>query len=125
MPIFAPHFMLMSQTSTIHLDVQLDENKVPDKIFWQAAEGGVPRPTEAKAFMLSIWDVAENAALRIDLWTKKMMVDDMNDFFFQTMMTMADTYERATQHKDIANEMRAFSKSMKTKMEEEMKKNQL
>lgn len=115
----------MSQTSTIHLDVQLDENKVPEKIFWQAAEGGVPRPTEAKAFMLSIWDVAENAALRIDLWTKKMMVDDMNDFFFQTMMTMADTYEKATQHKDIANEMRAFSKTMKTKMEEEMKKNQL
>ncbi len=115
----------MSHTSTIHLDVQLDENKVPEKIFWQAAEGGVSKPTEAKAFMLSIWDLNENAALRIDLWTKKMMVDEMDDFFFQTMMTMADTYERATQHTELAEEMRSFSKSMKKKMEEEMKKNQL
>ena len=115
----------MSHTTTIHLDVQLDENKVPEKIFWQAAEGGVSKPTEAKAFMLSIWDLNENAALRIDLWTKKMMVDEMDDFFFQTMMTMADTYERATQHKELAEEMRSFSKSMKKKMEEEMKKNQL
>jgi len=115
----------MSHTSTIHIDVQLDEKKVPEKIFWQAVEGGVNKPTEAKAFMLSIWDLNENAALRIDLWTKKMMVDEMDDFFFQTMMTMADTYERATNHNDLANEMREFSKSMKKKMDEEMKKNQL
>ena len=115
----------MSQTSTIHLDVQLDDQKVPEKIYWQAAEGGVHKPTEAKAFMLSIWDVNENAALRIDLWTKKMMVDEMDIFFFQTMMTMADTYQRATTNDDIANEMREFAKDMKTKMDEAMKKNQL
>lgn len=115
----------MQKGSTIQLDVQLDENKVPEKIYWQAAEGGVVHPTEAKAFMLSIWDVNESAALRIDLWTKKMMVDEMNDFFFQTMMTMADTYERATQQKLLADEIRLFSKNLKTKMEEEMKKNQL
>ena len=115
----------MSNASTIALNVELDANKVPEKIYWQAAEGGVHAPTEAKAFLLSIWDLKENAALRIDLWTKKMMVDEMNDFFFQTMMTMADTYERATNHKTLANEMRDFSKAMKKKMEEETKKNQL
>jgi gliding motility-associated protein GldC len=75
--------------------------------------------------MLSIWDLNENAALRIDLWTKKMMVDEMNDFFFQTLMTMADTYQRATNQKDLADEIRTFSSSFKIKMEEEMKKNQL
>ncbi|HPI54677.1 MAG TPA: gliding motility protein GldC [Chitinophagaceae bacterium] len=115
----------MSNASTIALNVELDANKVPEKIYWQAAEGGVHTPTEAKAFLLSIWDLKENAALRIDLWTKKMMVDEMNDFFFQTMMTMADTYERATQQKELAEEIRGFSKSLKTKMDEEMKKNQL
>ena len=115
----------MANPSTIQLNVELDENKVPEKIYWQAAEGGVHQPTEAKAFMLSIWDLNENAALRIDLWTKKMMVDEMDDFFYQTMMTMADTYERATQNKNIAEEMRTFSKSLKEKMESEMKKNQL
>jgi hypothetical protein len=54
-----------------------------------------------------------------------MMVDEMNDFFFQTMMTMADTYERATNQKELADEVRSFSKSFKQKMDEEMKKNQL
>ncbi|HNB80695.1 MAG TPA: gliding motility protein GldC [Chitinophagaceae bacterium] len=115
----------MNQTSTIHLDVQLDESKVPEKIFWQAAEGGVYKPTEAKAFMLSIWDLEENAALRIDLWTKKMMVDEMDSFFFQTLMTMADTYERATHQKEIADEVKAFAQALRKKMEENTKKNQL
>lgn len=112
-------------SSTIQLNVTLDENKVPEKIHWQAAEGGVPNPAEAKAFMLSIWDLNENTALRIDLWTNKMMVDEMNDFFFQTLMTMADTYQRATNQKELADEIRTFTKSFKVKMEEEMKKNQL
>lgn len=112
-------------SSTIQLNVTLDENKVPERIHWQAAEGGMPNPAEAKAFMLSIWDLNENAALRIDLWTNKMMVDEMNDFFFQTLMTMADTYQRATNQKELADEIRTFTKSFKVKMEEEMKKNQL
>lgn len=115
----------MAQSSTIQLQVGLDENKVPETIHWQAAEGGVHKPTEAKAFMLSIWDLNESAALRIDLWTKKMMVDEMNDFFFQTFMTMADTYQRATNQAELADEIRTFSKAFKTKMEENMKKNQL
>lgn len=49
----------------------------------------------------------------------------MNDFFFQTFMTMADTYQRATNQTELADEIRTFSKSFKTKMEENMKKNQL
>ena len=75
--------------------------------------------------MLSIWDKEEETALRIDLWTKKMMVDEMNDFFFQTIMTMADTYLRATQHEAIATDMKEFAKQLKVKMETEMQKNQL
>ncbi len=101
--------------------VELDNEKVPQKIEWQAADGGVEKPTEAKAFMLSIWDGNENTALRIDLWTKKMMVDEMNDFFFQTMMTMADTYGRATNNGALVTEMKKFAQDMKTKMETAMK----
>ncbi|HMN33202.1 MAG TPA: gliding motility protein GldC [Chitinophagaceae bacterium] len=115
----------MTKGSTIGINVILDEDKIPERIYWEAAEGGVDEAREAKAFMLSIWDVNEDAALRIDLWTKKMMVDDMNAFFFQTLMTMADTYDRATNQPALAEEIRTFSKSFKTKMEAEMKKNQL
>ncbi len=112
----------MANKSTIALDITLDEQKVPDKIHWTAEEGGVIKPQEAKAFLLSIWDNAESTCLRIDLWTKKMMVDEMNDFFFQTMMTMADTYERATNNTELASEMKTYAKLLKVKMEEKMKK---
>ena len=66
--------------------------------------------TKAKAMLLSFWDGAEKSALRIDLWTKKMMVDEMADFYYQTFMTMADSYERATQQHDQADELKAFAR---------------
>jgi uncharacterized protein YktA (UPF0223 family) len=38
-----------------------------------------------------------------------MMVDEMTDFFYQTLMTMADTYNRATQHEELVEEMKKFA----------------
>jgi len=38
-----------------------------------------------------------------------MMVDEMADFFYQTLMTMADTYGRATQYHEQAEEMKKFA----------------
>jgi len=59
--------------------------------------------------MGSFWDGREKAALQHDLLTKEMMVDEMADFFYQTMMTMADTYGRATQYNEQAEEMKKFA----------------
>jgi gliding motility-associated protein GldC len=98
------------QTSTITIDVQLDPDKVPQQISWRASDSTADIAQKAKAMMISFWDGADKSALRIDLWTKDMMVDEMADFFYQTMMTMADTYERATQHPDLAVDMKNFAK---------------
>ncbi len=95
--------------STITIDVMTDENRVPDSISWSATDTGAENAQKAKAMMISFWDSADKAALRIDLWTKDMMVDEMADFFFQTMMTMADTYGRATKYKDQVEEMKTFA----------------
>ena len=95
--------------STIVIDVQTDENKVPESISWNATDTTIEKAQKAKAMMLSFWDGAEKTALRIDLWTKDMMVDEMADFFYQTMITMADTYGRATNHKDMVDEMKKFA----------------
>src|SRR5258708_28875453 len=92
--------------STISIDVQMDQNRVPETIAWLASESGVERPQKAKAMMLSFWDGADKAALRIDLWTKDMMVDEMADFFYQTIMTMADTYGRATNQAELVADMK-------------------
>ena len=110
----------MGQQSVIQLQVQLDDQKIPESIHWLAADGGAPVPAEAKAMLLSLWDVKEQAAMRIDLWTRKMRVDEMNDFFFQTLMTLADTYERATHQKALADEIRNFSTGLQKKMLESM-----
>lgn len=96
--------------SIITIEVHTDENKVPDGINWSAAGTSVEKTQKAKAMFLSMWDGAEKAALRIDLWTKDMMVDEMADFFYQTLMTMADTYGRATKYQDQVDEMKKFAR---------------
>lgn len=95
--------------STITIEVNTDENKVPSSIGWKATDTGSENQQKAKAMMLSFWDGADKAALRIDLWTKEMMVDEMADFFYQTMMTMADTYGRATKYQEDVDEMKKFA----------------
>jgi gliding motility-associated protein GldC len=95
--------------STITINVELDENRVPQNIAWNASDTSIEKGQKAKAMMLSFWDGAEKTALRIDLWTKEMMIDEMADFFYQTMMTMADTYDRATQHKEVVDDMKKFA----------------
>ena len=76
--------------STITVDVFLDEQKIPEKLSWSATQSTMDEPQDANAMMLSFWDGKEKAALRIDLWTKDMMMDEMADFVYQNMMTMAD-----------------------------------
>ena len=103
------------EQSTITIDVHLDDNKIPHQIRWNATQSNSAEQQDAKAMMISFWDDKERAALRIDLWTKEMMVDEMADFYYQTMMTMADTFERATHQEELVGEMKTFAKNFYTK----------
>lgn len=102
-------------TSTISINVELDNDKVPHNIKWKASDSTVTEGQDARAMMLAFWDGTDKSALRIDLWTKEMMVDEMADFFYQTMMTMADTYNRATQQQELVNDMKQFAKDFYNK----------
>ena len=95
--------------STITIDVMLDEQRVPSEILWQATESTADSEKKAKAVMLSLWDGAEKTALRVDLWTKEMMVDEMGDFFYQTFITMADTLDRATHQHELVDDIKNFA----------------
>jgi len=113
-------------TSTITIDVHLDKDKVPEQISWQASDSTADMAQKAKAMMVAFWDGADKSALRIDLWTKDMMVDEMADFYYQTMMAMADTYDRATQHHELVADMKKFAKGFYQKFNEiQMKENKL
>jgi gliding motility-associated protein GldC len=104
--------------STITIDIQLDEQKVPDQINWSATDSTADMMQPAKAMMVAFWDAQEKAALRIDLWTKDMMVDEMADFYYQTFMGMADTFLRATQNQELVAEMKQNAKDFYKKFRE-------
>jgi gliding motility-associated protein GldC len=108
--------------STITIDVEMDESRVPETITWNASDAGPAGAQKSKAMMLAFWDGAEKTALRIDLWTKTMMVDEMADFFYQTMMTMADTYGRATNQPEAVGEMKKFAQDFYQKFREKQLK---
>ena len=96
------------KNSEIKFNVALDENNLPESIHWEASDSGIDGNVPAKAIMLSVWDPKENSTLRIDLWTKDMLVDDMKLFMYQTLMSMANTLERATHEDKMAADMRDF-----------------
>ena len=102
--------------SKIELNVQLDENRVPEKLNWSAQDGGVNNE-EAKAVMLSVWDSKAQETLKIDLWTKDMPVDEMKLFFHQTLVTMSDTFLRATQDEKMTATMKDFCDYFADKLE--------
>ena len=102
--------------SEIKFTISLDENHIPEKINWEASDSEEVGIKDAKAMIISLWDTKENNTLRIDLWTKEMMMDEMRHFFYQSIITMSDTYERATNDKEIANEIREFGKNIGEKM---------
>ncbi len=102
--------------SEIKFLVELDENRVPEKLAWTAQDGGVELE-EAKAMLLSVWDSKTKETLRIDLWTKDMPVDEMKIFFHQTLVAMADAFERATQDEKMASTMRDFTEYFAEKLE--------
>ena len=104
--------------STITIDVILDPNKIPEQINWQASDSNAEMKQKAKAMCIAFWDGADKSALRIDLWTKDMMVDEMGDFFYQMLMTMADTCKRATQQEELSEEMKTFAKGFIKKFQD-------
>ena len=108
--------MSEKNTSEIKFLVELDENKVPEKLSWTAEDGGIT-PQEAKAIMLSIWDSKAQETMRIDLWTKDMPVDEMKIFFHQTLLAMSDTFMRATDDEKMADTMKDFCEYFAEKMD--------
>lgn len=95
------------RTTEIKFKVTLDENHLPSEITWEAPDAS-ENPGKTKSIMLAFWDEKENNTLRIDLWTKEMMVDEMKKFYHQNIMTLTDTYVRATGDTATADEVKDF-----------------
>ena len=108
--------MSVAHKSKITFTVGLDENRVPEEISWNAEDGGINNEP-SKAIMLSVWDHKKKDTLRIDLWTKDMPVDEMKQFYHQTLVSMANTFERATNDEKMSATMRDFCDYFAEKLE--------
>ena len=95
------------KTSEITIKVGLNENNLPIGMKWTATDGNIENES-AKAILLSLWDPKENNTMRIDLWTKDMTIDEMKQFFHQTLITMADSFEKATGETNICEDLRDY-----------------
>ena len=93
--------------SKITFEITLDENKVPEKIKWSAPDGGVNNE-DSKATFISVRNHKKQETLKIDLWTKDMPVDQMNVFIHQTLVSMSETFFKATQNEKIYDAFKQF-----------------
>jgi gliding motility-associated protein GldC len=100
--------------SDIRVSVAMDDEGVRD-IRWEADDAPEPGEQQARAMLLALWDAEARNALRIDLWTQEMTVEDMNDFFFQTLLTMAETYRNATGDEGLGGEIKLFARDFAEK----------
>ncbi len=107
---------IVTKQSTIEVKVGLNANNLPLEMHWTASDGGVEN-SEAKAMFLSLWSPEDQNTMKIDLWTKDMSVEEMKRFFHQTLVTMADTFERATGENLISEDLRDYCYHFAQKME--------
>ena len=79
----------------ITIKVELDDQKLPTALSWDASEAEEGGEKNIKAFLLSMFDADTKDTLKIDLWTKDFQVMEMDRFFYQTFRAVSYTHLRA------------------------------
>lgn len=98
------------------IDVLMDENLIPEDLHWNSSQGN-GQSEKASAALIYLWNAQKNETFSLDLWTKKMSIEEMNKMMFQTIMTLANSYEKATSEDQLANAMRDFGEFFGEKTE--------
>ncbi len=103
------------KTSEIRFKIGLDEKNVPLDIKWMATDSKNNELRDCKSIMISIWDIVQNETLKIDLWTNDMTTDEMHSQFFQTLLSMSESYAKATGNPFAVEEMKKFAQQLAKK----------
>ncbi len=100
---------IIAKSSDITIRVGLNAEQVPVKIEWAASDRNGGEMEECKAISVALFDKDHRDTLRIDLWTKEMQVMEMDRFVYQILRSLSQSYLKATQNKELAEEMAKFS----------------
>ncbi len=106
----------MNRKTEIKIVVELDDKKMPEKILWHADDADFDGMKESKTLMLSLWDIKDKVTLGIDLWTKDMLIDEMNKHFYQILLKLGDTYRRSTNNSDVSRMFDEFASEFAKKI---------
>jgi gliding motility-associated protein GldC len=98
--------------SVINFTVHLDDQNVPEKIFWEATDKPDPNMAETKSISLAVWDERQKNTLRIDLWTKDMPVMEMKRFYIDCLGGLAQSMLTSTGDEMMANETNALCEKL-------------
>lgn len=113
--------------SEIKFEIELDKDRVPEKIFWDATENPNEGINESKAISISVWDHYHKGLMGINLWTKDMPVDEMNHFAVDMIGNLAQMLKDSTQDQKVIgildNAGREIAKYLKEQAEKEAKEN--
>jgi len=105
----------IAKTSEIRFKVGLDDKNVPLDIKWMATDSKNNELRDCKSIMVSIWDAVQNETLKIDLWTTAMTTDEMHSHFFQTMLSMSESYAKATGNPYAIEEVKKLAQQLAKK----------
>ena len=95
--------------NTITIEVELDNDQMPENIVWKAEGSGADKPAVSKAMFLSFFDRDFKDTYRLDLWTKDMQVPEMDMFVYHTINGLADVYFKATNNNKCASAIKQLA----------------
>src|SRR5580704_12890738 len=108
----------IAKTSEIRFKIGLNGQNVPLDIKWMATDSKNEELRDCKSIMISIWDLAQQKTLKIDLWTNDMTTDEMHSHFFQTLLSLSESYAKATGNPFALEEMKKFAQQLAKKTAE-------
>lgn len=108
--------------SEINFSIELDENKIPERIIWDATENPNEGINETKAISISVWDHYHRGLLGINLWTKDMPVDEMNHFAIDVVGNLSQMMKDSTNDPKLIEILEDAGKKMTIHLNEEAKK---
>jgi gliding motility-associated protein GldC len=106
----------------INFQIERDEQKVPQKIYWKADEGPYDGFEETKGIFVAMWDDYHKSPMTLPLWTNFEM-DDMNMFSVGIIDGVSRMVASSTGNAKLVKVMEDACREMVRIIEEERKLN--
>ena len=107
--------------SEINFTVHLDDQNIPEKIYWDATDNPNEGLSDTRAIAIALWDHYHRGTMKIDLWTKEMEGGDRKRFYIEFLSGIADTVLTATGDQKMADEIENVCRTLSKHVEEEFR----